>query len=158
MNAYPFAVDSHVCLVVDAQVLDFVNLPDAFHVSGIATCTKDYSYTRARVDIRRGNERPGSVIDDRRQFRRYVLKERYRVKMTMAVSERGESYPYVFFQALAEHVSDVPALGVGRSETLCPTNEFAVIDTLLPVYPKTHVLGMANHFGNDTTHEHGYEN
>jgi hypothetical protein len=74
MNAYPFAVDSHVCLVVDAQVLDFVDLPDAFHVSGIATCTKDHSYTCARVDIRRGNEGPGSVIDDRRQFCRYVLR------------------------------------------------------------------------------------
>ena len=69
--------------------------------------------------------------------------------MTIAVSERIESYPYVFIQALAEHFSDVPALGVGRSETLCPTNEFAVIDTVLPVYPKTHVLGKANRFGND---------
>jgi hypothetical protein len=46
----------------------------------------------------------------------------------------------MFFQALAEHISDITTLGVGRSETLCPANEFAVIDTFLPVYAKAYVL------------------
>jgi hypothetical protein len=39
-------------------------------------------------------------------------------------------------QAIAEHRSDISALGVGGAETLGPANEFAVIDALLAINPK----------------------
>jgi hypothetical protein len=74
--------------------------------------------------------------------------------MILGISERRETYAYMLFQALAEHLCDISALGVGRSETLCPANELAVIDTFLPMGS----VGNANRFGNDTTYEHGYEN
>jgi hypothetical protein len=62
--------------------------------------------------------------------------------MILGMSERRETYAYMLFQALAKHLCDISALGVGRSETLCPANEFAVIDTFLPMNPNTGVLGM----------------
>jgi len=68
-------------------------------------------------------------------------------------------YTYVFLQALAEHLSDVPAFGVESAETLGPADEFAVIDALLPIQPReSRILGTQSDFGNDTTYEHGYEN
>jgi hypothetical protein len=143
MNAYPFTVDSHACLVVDAQVLDFGDFPDAFHVGGITAGTKDDCDTCARVYIRRGDEGPGSVINDRSQLCRHILRGgEHHVNMILGRSERRETYPYMLVQALAEHLCDISALGVGRSETLCPANEFAMIDTFLSMNPKTGALGM----------------
>ena len=39
-------------------------------------------------------------------------------------------------QALTEHRRNIPAFGIESAETLGPTNEFAVIDTLLPIQPQ----------------------
>jgi hypothetical protein len=50
-TTYPFAVDGHLCLVVDAQVFDLVDLPDALHVSSITTSTEDHCNTRVRVPV-----------------------------------------------------------------------------------------------------------
>jgi len=65
------------------------------------------------------------------------------------------------FQAIAEHRSDISAFGIVSAETLGPANEFAVIDALLPITRNAGGLGTHSHhieLGNDTTHEHGYEN
>jgi hypothetical protein len=55
-TTYPLAVDGHLCLVVDAQVFDLVDLPDALHVSSITASTEDHCNTRVRVDVPRHNK------------------------------------------------------------------------------------------------------
>jgi hypothetical protein len=45
------AVDGHLCLVVDAQVFNLVDLPDALHVSSITASTEDHCNTRVWVDV-----------------------------------------------------------------------------------------------------------
>jgi hypothetical protein len=72
--------------------------------------------------------------------------------------ERKKADTNVFLQALPEHGSDIAALRIGRAETLCPANEFAVIDALLPNYRPKSCIGKTIDIGNDTTYEHGYEN
>ena len=61
---HPFAIDGHVRIVVDSQVLDFRDGPNALHIRGITASTEDHRDTRLRVDVRRSNERSGSVIDE----------------------------------------------------------------------------------------------
>jgi hypothetical protein len=79
----------------------------------------------------------------------------------MAVFEKGREETHMSLQAIAEHRSDISAFGIGSAETLGPANEFAVIDALLPITRNAWWLGTDTHhieLGNDTTHEHGYEN
>jgi len=66
MYTYPFAIDSHLCLVVDAQILNLVYLPHAFHVSRVTASAKNHGDTCSRIDVRRSDERSGGVIDERR--------------------------------------------------------------------------------------------
>src|SRR6266850_8090509 len=73
-------------------------------------------------------------------------------------SERKKANTDIFLQALPEHGSDISALRIGRAETLCPANEFAVIDALLSNYRPKSCVGNTIDFDNDTTYEHGYEN
>jgi len=56
------------------------------------------------------------------------------VKLCLGKEERRITYQ--FLQALAEHRSDISTFGVESAETLCPADEFAVIDALLPISPK----------------------
>jgi hypothetical protein len=42
----------------------------------------------------------------------------------------------VSLQTLTEHRRDIPAFGVESAETLGPADEFAMIDTVLPIEPQ----------------------
>jgi hypothetical protein len=72
-TAYPFAIDGHLRLVVDAQVFDLMDLPDALHVGSITAGAEDHRNTRARIDVRRRDEGSGSVVDERRQLCGHIL-------------------------------------------------------------------------------------
>ena len=63
VHAYPFAIDSHQRLVVDAQILDLRDVPNALHVGSITASTEDDRDTRARIDIRRRDEGSSRVVD-----------------------------------------------------------------------------------------------
>ena len=69
---YPF-IDGHLCLVVDAQVFDLVNPPDALHVSSITTSTEDQCNTRVWVDVPRCDEGSGGVVDERMKLCGHIL-------------------------------------------------------------------------------------
>jgi len=157
-QAYPFAIDGHLRLIVDAQVLDFMNLADALHVGSITAGTEDDCDACAWIDVRRRDEGSGGVVDERRELCGHILETPRVQTRSMAVSgERGEE-THMSLQAIAEHRSDISAFGIGSAETLGPANEFAVIDALLPITRNAWWLGTRIEFDNDTTHEHGYEN
>jgi hypothetical protein len=74
VNTYPFTINSHCCLVVDSEVLDFRDIPNALHICGVTASTENHCDTRPRIDVRRRDERSGCIIDERSQFRRHILK------------------------------------------------------------------------------------
>lgn len=72
-QAYPFAIDGHLRLIVDAQVLDLMDIADALHVGRITASTEDDCDTCAWIDVRRRDEGSGSVVDERREFCGHIL-------------------------------------------------------------------------------------
>ena len=60
-------------IVVDAQVFDLVDLPNALHVGSIAPSTEDHCNTCARIDVRRCDEGSGGIVDERRQLCGHIL-------------------------------------------------------------------------------------
>jgi hypothetical protein len=66
--AYPFAVDSHLCVRVDAKVLDLWDVPDALHVRCVATRTEDDRDTGGRLNVRGGDKGTSRVVDNSRQL------------------------------------------------------------------------------------------
>lgn len=110
-----------------------MDLADALHVCSITASTEDDCDTRARIDVRRRDEGSGSVIDERRELRRHILAIPRVKQAQWLCAEKGEKETHMSLQAIAEHRSDITALGIASAEALCPANEFAVIDALLPV-------------------------
>lgn len=72
-TTYPFAVDGHLGLVVDAQVFDLMDLSDALHVGSITASTEDHCNTRVRIDVRGRDEGSGGVVDERRKLCGHIL-------------------------------------------------------------------------------------
>jgi hypothetical protein len=105
----PLAIYPHLFRVVDAQVLDLGDVLNLLHVRGIAPCAENNSDLGARVDVVRGDERAGGVVDERRELDGQL----------------------VFLKRLAEHGGDVTALGVGCAEALGPPDELAMVDAFL---------------------------
>lgn len=60
-TAYPFAVDGHLGVGVNAQTSDLGNVADALHICSIATRAEDTRNTRLRIHVVRGDECPSSV-------------------------------------------------------------------------------------------------
>lgn len=63
MQTYPFTIDSHFRLRIDPKVVDLLNVANALHISSIASCTENDSNLSRGVDIMRGNQCSGRVID-----------------------------------------------------------------------------------------------
>lgn len=63
MQTYPFTIDSHLRLRIDPKVVDLLNVANALHISSIASCTENDSNLSRGVDIMRGNQCSGRVID-----------------------------------------------------------------------------------------------
>ena len=66
--AYPFAINGHMRLIVDAQVLDLMDFADALHVGSITAGTEDDRDTCAWIDVRGRDEGSGSVVDEGREL------------------------------------------------------------------------------------------
>ncbi len=128
-------------LIVDPQVFDLMDLADALHVRSITASTEDDCDTCAWIDVRRRDEGSGSVVDERREFCRYILGTPRVKHAQWLCPEKGEKETHMALQAIAEHRSDISAFGIGSAETLGPANEFAVIDALLPITRNAWWLG-----------------
>lgn len=130
-------------LIVDAQVLDLMDLADALHVGSITASTEDNCDTCAWIDVRRRDERSGGVVDERRELCGHILgTPRVQTRPNGCVRE-GREDTHMSLQAIAEHRSDISAFGVASAETLGPANELAVIDAFLPITRNARWLGNA---------------
>ena len=123
-----------------------MDVPNTFHIGSVTASTENHRDTCGGIDVRRCDERASGVVDERGQLCVHILG---RSHVNNVLEERGTNTD-VFLQALTKHGSDISALGIGRAETLCPANEFAVIDALLPNHRQIHGVGNTIDFGNDT--------
>jgi hypothetical protein len=71
-TTYPI-IDGHLCLIVNAQVFDLVNPPDALHVSSITTSTKNQCNTHVQVDVPQHDEGSSGVADEHVKLCRHIL-------------------------------------------------------------------------------------
>lgn len=60
----PFAVDSHLCICRESQIVDLGDVSDLFHVGSVATSTEDDTGFRRSVDVGRGDESTGRVVNE----------------------------------------------------------------------------------------------
>lgn len=70
---HPFTIDRHLRLAIDPQVLDLPDLAHLLHIRRITPRAENDGYLRARVDVVARDQRPGRVIDERRELHGYVL-------------------------------------------------------------------------------------
>lgn len=61
----PFAVDSHLCICRESQIVDLGDVSNLLHVGSVATGTEDDTGFRRTVDVGRGDESTGRVVDER---------------------------------------------------------------------------------------------
>lgn len=64
----PLAVDSHLLLCRQTQVLDLGDVLDGLHVGGVAAGSKDTGDLGVGVDVVGGNESSGGVVDQSREL------------------------------------------------------------------------------------------
>ena len=74
--ANPFAVDGHFCISIDTEMIDFWDTTDTLHVRRVATRAEYDSNFSARVNVARGNECSGCVINYCGQLDGHVLAHR----------------------------------------------------------------------------------
>ncbi len=103
------AVDGHLLVLRQTEVLDLGDVLDVLHVGGVTARAKDAGDASVLVDVVGRNEGTRGVVDDRDHLDGQVeLVER-----------------------LAEHGSAVAAFRVGVAEALGPSHELAVVDLVL---------------------------
>jgi hypothetical protein len=101
-----------------------------FHVSSIATGTKDNSDLGIGIDVVGGDKGTSCVADDRSELDWYILKQTGCVRgpgnfsMTQSNDAKQLVATYEFGKRLGKHGGDVVALDVWRTETLRPSNKF----------------------------------
>lgn len=74
----PLAVDRHLCMSVNAQMLDLRDVADSFHVCCIAARAEYACDARLWVDVVRGDERARRVACQGDDFGRYRLTQHVR--------------------------------------------------------------------------------
>jgi hypothetical protein len=75
-STHPLAVDGHLRVGINAQIGDLGDIADALHVGGVAAGTENDCNTRPGVDVGRGDERAGGVVDDSSEADRHALSSR----------------------------------------------------------------------------------
>jgi hypothetical protein len=125
---YPFAVDGHLGFIINAQIFHFRDVTDALHVGSVATCSENDSNLSLGVDIRGGYQSASGVVDQGCEFDWEFLILRICWSPIMSVS----SVTYMLSKRFLEHLCDILPFGILDSKTFCPTNEFAMINLVLP--------------------------
>lgn len=148
----PLAVDRHLRVAWDSPVFELGDVLDVLHVGGVAAGAEDDGNLGVGVDVVRGDERPGCVVDERGEGHRDILLYRAMRRGTWAC--RRSRGTCIFLDGLAEHFCNVASFGIGCAKAFRPADKFAMINLVLSV--KEIVRDVQSSSRN--THEHGYEN
>ena len=105
--AYPFAVDSHLHLRVDAKVRDLGDVLDFLHIRGITPGAEDARNTSLGVHVVRRDERARRVAREGNDLSGYLLHE---ARVSSGPVHNGITY--MLHKRFTEHLDDVMALGI----------------------------------------------